>query len=114
MKITSKIMKEVHRRVRLEKQWNPEMSYRQLLSMVMKAIYQEIKNYRELKEKAVNWVKKYINHTGNIYGSDLQNLMNKIYIDLNIKNFDWDNCFNTSKLAKVIATKYSRNLRLYA
>lgn len=114
MKLTTKVMKEVHKRVRLEKQWNPEMTYRQLMSIVMKKLYKEIKNYRENKSIAFDWVRKYINHNNNIFGTELKNLMDNLYIDLNIKHFDWDNCFNISKLSKVLATKYSRNLKLYA
>jgi hypothetical protein len=113
--ITSSIMKKAHAATRRIKEEYPEVNYRYQLSLEIKRLIAEEKQYCQdvkLRIQAQKWINKYITSE---YPSPEEKIMlaDMMYIDLGIKRFGYTTQLRTRfDIARELVHRYPINVGL--
>lgn len=113
MIITSSILKKAHAATKAMKAEFPEISYRLQLSLEVKRLIAEDREYtRSIKSRIAiqKWLRGYVDTSEKYFGTEYEILGNAIRNDLMIKHFSFPGYCDNWTLAKYLVDKYPINV----
>jgi hypothetical protein len=113
MIITSSILKKAHAAVKAMKAEFPEISYRFQLSIEIKRLIAEDREYTKSitsRIKIQRWLRTYVDTTEKYFGTEYEVLSNAIRNDLMIKHFSFPEYCDNWTLAKYLVDRYPINV----
>jgi hypothetical protein len=115
--ITSSIMYKAHRLTKAMVKEDNSLNYRLQLGINIKHYMECEKTNREeilLRNRAIQWIRKYINHNDKIICEEKRNLVKQMNIDLNIKHYYDSESFNYWGMANYLLKNYRKNVQMWA
>jgi hypothetical protein len=115
--ITSSIMYKAHRLTKAMCKEDSSLNYRLQLGINVKHYLEIDKANTEavlLRNKAINWIRQYINHSDKIICEEKRDLIKKMNIDLNIKYYYDSESFNYWGMANYLVKNHRKNIQKWA